>query len=196
MKSFTLAAIFLLNTVLFVQAQTCTSASQNLVIRGFRLQMTESEAKRRYPKIRIFQNQDGNGLSTAGIGFPYQDFDEVFTEVERKSLSSVELTFLDKQLALIKIAYDGFTEWNSINEFIDTTSKQLKLPLSGNWQVIKKNTLRLDCRDFFIISNLDPKLGRYDLQKPSLLISKNNFDAQLAEREKTKKDRQRQIFKP
>jgi hypothetical protein len=110
--------------------------------------------------------------------------------------ASVELTFLDKQLALIKIAYDGFTEWNSINEFIDTTSKQLKLPLSENWQVIKKNTLRLDCKDFFIISNLDPKLGRYDLQKPSLLISTNNFDAQLEEREKTKKDRQKQVFRP
>ena len=90
--------LLILSSTLSAQNSACTVSGQSITIRGFRLGMTESEATRRYPKIEIYNQNDGNGLSTSNISA----LGEIFTESERDGLSSVFLWFLDKKLAKIE----------------------------------------------------------------------------------------------
>ncbi len=189
--------IFLfLNCSSFAQDQICSTTAQNIVLRGFRLGMTETEVKKRYPKISFSKDSEVVGLSYSNISRSSSDFEEVFTEDEREGLSSVDLTFFNKMLSEFRITYDGFTEWDSLEEFTDISTKAFNLPLSTNWQKYNRISLKLVCKDFYIISTLEPKLGRYELQKPKLYFSFNDFKEKLETQKKTQKEEQKKVFKP
>jgi hypothetical protein len=194
--SFLITTILLLISSSFGQEYRCPATSSSVVIRGFRLGMTETEVKRRYPKIQIFKDLDNNGLTLINIDGSSYDYEEVFTESERKGLRFVSIKFLDKKIVRIGIDYDGFTEWNSTKEFTDAISKNLRLPLADKWQKLNEKSFQLSCGDFFIISKLEPKSGTGSLQKPSLLLSINDFDKIIKEGVEDRKERQRKTFKP
>jgi hypothetical protein len=194
--SFILASLFLFSSSLIAQNSFCAVAGQSVSVRGFRLGMTETEVKKRYPKIDITKDLDVVGLSHSSISKPSSDFEEVFTEEEREGLSSVELSFFNKTLSEFRITYDGFTEWDSLEEFTNSSAKALKLPLSVNWQKFNPISLKLVCKDFYIISTLEPKLGRYELQKQKLYFSLNDFKDKLETQKKNQKEEQKKVFKP
>lgn len=178
------------------QGQVCTNTGQSIDLRGFKLGMTETEVKKRYPKISFSKNSDVVGLSYSNISRGSSDFEDVFTEDERKGLSSVDLTFFNKILSDFRITYDGFTEWDSLEEFTDKSAKALSLPLSTNWQKYNRISLKLVCKDFYIISTLEPKLGRYELQVPRLFFSFSDFKEKVETQKKIQKEEQKKIFKP
>lgn len=180
-----------------IKAQNvCSALPQNVGIRSFKLGMTEAEAKRRYPKIQIWRDTNNIGMNYSVIGQSYTPLDEVFTESEREGIEYVELYFLDKKLARFRIAYDGFTEFDSITEFTNSIVKTLKLPSADKWQKEKENSLRLNCSNFYIISRLEVKQMASELSKPSLFLSINDFEKTLEEWKKTEKQKQKETFKP
>lgn len=190
-----ITSLLLLTLTYNAQTGICTNSSQSIQIRGFRLGMTQSEITRRYPKIEFYSQDDGNGLTTSSTGIS-PSLDAIFNDTEREDLKSVVLSLLDKKLQQIEIAYNGFTEWNSLKDFTDAIARNLKIPLAVNWQPLDKTALRLNCKDFFIIVRLEPKRGKYEVQNQSLLISTNDFQSQLDAREAQKKERQQKTFKP
>lgn len=193
---FLLFLLLLFSESLFAQNSACVLTGNSVTIRGFRLGMTEAEAKKRYPKIEISDDINVVGLSYSTISKPSSHFDEVFTEEESEGLNSVELSFFDKKLSEIKVSYDGFTEWDSLEEFTDASAKVLKLPLSPNWQKMNQLTLRLNCNDFHVISMLAPKRSNYELQISKLFFSLDNFKDNIEARKKSQKEEQKKVFKP
>lgn len=195
-KSFLLISfLFFLSSSLIGQNKECSVIGKDVTLRGFKLGMSEEEAKHRYPKIEIFQ-KEGKSVSTAIIGTGYTSLEQVFSESEREGLSSVELTFLNKALARINVAYNGLTEWNSVNEFTNASAEQLKLPLSSQWKKTDTISLRLNCKDFYIVSRVEPKLGKYELQKPILFFSINDYAQKLKAIEESNMEKQKDHFKP
>lgn len=177
-------------------AQECQNVAKSVLIRGFSLGMTEGIVKKRYPKIEFFKDLDVVGLSSwtmPGSG----SSDDIFTEAEREGLESLNLTFFDKKLSQINIVYNGFTEWDSLSEFTNASSKSLNLPPSVNWKrTDDKNAIRIDCKDFFVIARLEMPRSRYELQEPSLFFSLTAFESNLKNRKNTQKEEQKKIFKP
>lgn len=190
----TISLLVIFVTVSF--GQNCQTASQSVVVRGFSLGMTEESIKKRHPKIEFFKDLDVAGLSS-WTSSSAGSSDDIFTEAERENLELIQLTFFDKKLSQIKVVYNGFTEWDSLTEFTDASSKALKLPPSTSWQSISdKYAVRLDCQDFYVVSKLDPARSNYELQEPSLFLSFNDFATKLEGRKKSQKETQKKDFKP
>lgn len=196
MKRIFLVLIFELFLTTFSFGQLCSNSPQSVVVRGFYLGMTEDAAKKRYPKIIFFKDLDVVGLTSWTLP-PSGSSDDIFTESEREGLESVQLKFFDKKLSQIKIVYNGFTEWDSLKEFTDASSKALKLPLADGWQKTSdENSIKIVCKDFYVISHLEPVRGAYELQEPSLFFSFNDFETKLDARKNSQKENQKKIFKP
>lgn len=193
---FVLSILFLLTSSLFAQNSVCTATGQSIKIRGFNLGMTEVEVKKKYPKIEIFKSSEVIGLSHSAVSKSTSEFEEVFTEEERKGINSIQLTFFDKILSEFRITYDGFTEWDSLEEFTNASAKVLSLPLSSNWQKFNRISLKLDCKDFYVLSTLEPKLGRYELQSSKLFFSYFDLKEKLEAQKKNQKEQQKKVFKP
>ncbi|MDQ4119833.1 MAG: hypothetical protein M3209_00015 [Acidobacteriota bacterium] len=178
------------------ESKTCSASPQSIIVRGFKLGMTETEVKRRFPKISIWEQSGDTGLTYVAEQMSSSSFRETFTEADREGISAIDLNFIEKKLARIAIKYTGFTEWKSITEFTDAIAKSLKLPLAINWQKLDDEKLRVSCNGFFAEVHFTPKLSPYILQAQSLTLSISDYENILKQREQTKNERQKQVFKP
>jgi hypothetical protein len=176
------------------QSAGCPSGS-SVVVRGFKLGMTESDVLRRYPKIEIYDQKTGNGVTTSSSG-QSPALDAVFSEEVRKGIGTIDLVFLDKKLAKIEVAYDGFTEWVSMTEFVNAIAGPLKLPEAVSWKAEDKRTLKLSCSDFEATIIWEQKRSQYEVQKQVLILSIAKFKDVVDSREKNKNESQKKVFKP
>jgi hypothetical protein len=194
-----LLSLLLLCISVAAQTTPCPLKTNDLPeLLGFKLGMTIPQLKQRYPKLFEEYNfdPDTNGYLELDLtGFYDSRLSKFMNETERKGLDGLKLAFLDDKLVKMRIVYDGFTEWDSVDEFLNSIAKNLKLPVTG-WKNTSDKTRQLDCSGASLEVRLDPKLGQYELQKPSITFVEQGIDDVLKERERTKKDRQRREFKP
>lgn len=196
MKNLFLLFNFILLLGSATYGQNCQALSQNVVVRAFSLGMTEAQVKKRYPKIEFYKDSGVVGV-TKWSGERPTSFDDVFTETEREDLARVELTFFDKKLSRIKIIYTGFIKWDSLAEFTDVSAKVLKLPPAADWhKTDDEESIKIECKDFSVVSKLELPRSQYELQEPSLLFTLNSLESDLKNKQKALEDSQKREFKP
>src|SRR4051812_40330828 len=124
-------------------------------LRGFRLGMTQAAVLARLPGVTI-EKPDNFGLARLRLSF--MDSTSLLKTSTRekavqpdafsgegsafvldsarfpafKGVRKIQMRFIDGRLAHLQITYDDQIKWDSIDEFVDTISTNLKLPTQ--WQ--------------------------------------------------------------
>jgi hypothetical protein len=188
-------------TLLFIpyvvagQTGGCSAVHANAPdVRGFRLGMTIAQLQRRHPKFKP-NRPDVYGYIGQSLWF-LQDVAEM-SEADREGLSGLELAFLDGKLIDVLVKYDGFIEFGDISLFTQTIASKLGLPPETEWESIKHPpSRRLVCSTFTVVTQLLPKVSKYELETQSLRLFDQNAFEVLEKRKKEKPEQDRRTFKP
>jgi hypothetical protein len=208
-------------------SQPCTvPLEQSPEIRGFRLGMSLSDIQKRFSGFpSISANQFG--VATVRIDSDYFKNvinepvgDNVVTSLSASSfpelseLKHVQLKLLDGRLIEITIVYPTDINWQSADEFVQKTSKALKL--NGTWKRLSdsddSNSRLLQCGDilkgFFVqagfqkppigsSSSFAPKLTYVQLKdfiNGEMVVSKRKSESE--EKAKREEEKRKETFKP
>lgn len=195
-----ICAFFLLSIIdVSAQAQSspCALKTEQLPeVRGLRLGMSLQDALHRYPNLRsLMGDPDANNYMVGDLSTSSY-VREALGETQGEGLTGLKVAFLDKRLVRLRFVYSGLIEWKDVDEFLSNITSKLKLPAAEQWKAASPKTRQIDCDRILIIVRLDPKIGKYDLQVPSITFAEKGVEEILKEREKTKEERQRCEFKP
>jgi hypothetical protein len=122
-----------------------------------------------------------------------------------KGVRSIGFRFLDGRLSFLQVAYDDSLQWNTVDEFVDTVARALKL--SPDWSLPpdsdgSNRERELRCEGFVITAAVggDPsdthvaaQLALEDLQAAKLIEKRQNDLKDKAQRDE---DAKKKTFKP
>lgn len=176
--------------------------AQSPTLRSFRLGMTKREIARLHPKIGAkghpWYDVEYTGYSQA-VFEDRSAVEEYLPEIDITSISSIKLGLLDDRLAKLHVTYDGFTEWENVEQFLSAIITSLRLPATSHWRNTDSGSYQrrqLACGEFVVEVELLPKLSEDSLPQPSITIASTGLVAELENRESGRKEKQRKIFKP
>ncbi|HEX3084651.1 MAG TPA: hypothetical protein VHP99_09030 [Pyrinomonadaceae bacterium] len=203
---------------------------QSPELRGFRLGMTQAAVLARLPGVTIEKpdkfglarlrlsiidstsliksSPRDKGVQTDMVAGPNEGSTFVIDSSHfpfLKGVRKIQMRIIEGRLAGLQISYDDEIKWESIDQFIETISTNLKLP--KEWQVPEasdsgSNQKELSCEGFVIAANLagDPtdihagaELILQDLAAWNAMSKRQN---DLTDKAKQAEDQKRKTFKP
>jgi hypothetical protein len=124
---------------------------------------------------------------------------------EFKDVRNIQLQFVDGRIVSVKVAYDDTVTWDSVDEFVQTLSKNLDLP--DEWHDLTdsegdKSTQELNCEGFRMTAKVGGDAN--DTRVAAQVTVEDSSSMQLiAKRQKDKEDKlkrteeeRRKTFKP
>ncbi len=185
------------------QSSQCSLKIDNSpTVRSFKLGMTVQELSSKNPTLKAPElkllEPDVNGFASVTLNKSVAPtLEEYLPKIDVSGVGNISLSFLDNRLVKLRITYDGLTsEWGNVATFLPAIADSLKLPEPSNWRTTDKITRALDCDNFTVTVRLEPKLGRYEVESPSVTFSEAGLNEILQKRKETEKERQRKLFKP
>jgi hypothetical protein len=115
---------------------------------GFRLGMSQDQAKVRVPQI-VFGPTTPYGLSQTSIS---PDFDSKIDKASLAGIRTVSLDFLDGRLTSLWFGFDSSFKWSTVPDFVAGISQSLHLPAA--WKPWKLRGQQLVCADFQVTVSL------------------------------------------
>jgi len=120
-----------------------------------------------------------------------------------KGVRRLQMRFIDGRLSYLQITYDDSIKWDSIDQFVDTVTTNLKLP--QDWKTPENadgsHEKELRCEGFVLSANTadiseinsGPELILEDLAAWDAMSKKQN---DIVDKEKRAEDEKRKAFKP
>jgi hypothetical protein len=180
-----LLTLLVISLPAIAQTSSCPLKIQELPeLRGFKLGMTIIQLKQRYPKLfeEYEFKPDANGYIELDLtGYYDSPLSKFMNETERKGLDGMKLAFLDNRLVRVRMVYKEVVEWESVDQFLNSIVRNLKLPEAARWKTTGERTRQLDCAGASIEVRLDPRVG-HTPQAPSIALVQQGIDDVLRER--------------
>jgi len=149
-----LSAVMLLTCAAYAFAQqpVCTQRSAP-EYKGFKLGMTMMDVKDKMVDPSTFDGKlsAANKINTQAIQLLASELKEEYPE----AVESVNLTFVDKRLASIKVTYNGSDSWMGAQDFFKQTATKLGVPVpqpsSSATRGRGGERARVDCAGFAVM---------------------------------------------
>jgi len=166
-RLFILSATILLSAAYaFAQQPVCTE-KRAPEYKGFQLGMTMMDVKDKMVDPSTFDGKlsSANKINTQAIQLLASELKEEYPE----AVESVNLTFVDKRLASIKVTYNGSDSWMGAQDFFKQTAAKLGLPAppaSTSTRGRGGERARVDCMGFAVMLaysfGVSPNVTIYD----------------------------------
>jgi len=212
------------------QKPTCTlGINQSPELRGFRLGMPLAAVTARLPGVTV-EKPDKFGLARLRLSIidasallkssakdkgvqpdtlagPNDGSAFVLDAARFPALQGVRkmlMRFIDRRLSYLEIIYDNVIKWESINDFVETVSSNLKLP--REWKTPAESDTGQDkelrCEGFLITASTNADPGDVHAGPELILQDSAAWDAmskrqnESVEKAKREEDQKRKAFKP
>lgn len=177
-------------------------AAQTLAPRALRLGMTLREVAARFPRY-VLPSADACGrlnLSFNAIEGTLRAY--ALRPEEFEGVSRIDMTFLDEQLAYVKVTYSRDAIWRSNGEYLTALSTSLGLPAS--WYkagdgVTADNAHMIGCDGFKVIAGYygGPYVEMHDTEALQVALRrKAEVEAKQRREAEVERERRRRTFKP
>lgn len=171
----------------FAQQPVC-QLKQTPELSGFRIGMTADEVKDNLADASVFEIKSSsvNKIGAQAVQILGSELKDEYAE----GIEDINLTFVDKRLAVIKATYNAAMTWRNAQDFFKQVSDKLGLPQpsSANQQGSRGNEkYRIVCGGFTVAMaysfGVSPNVTIYDVAVQKLVEERNkeNPDGEVKE---------------
>lgn len=161
----------------FAQQPACTERRAS-AFNGFQIGMTMMDVKDMLEDPSVFDTKLAaqNKIGAQAVEILGSELKEKYSE----AVESVNLTFVDKRLAVIKVTYNGSDSWMGAQDFFKQTAQKLGVPSPSSSSAASGRggeRARVDCTGFAVLMaysfGVSPNVTIYDAAALKLVDSRS-----------------------